>query len=184
MDRRLRDCLLACVLGAALAAHAGWVAAQPAPPASPPTPQQTTASFDDWIVRCETRAGPPVQKTCEMVQFTQTKGQQGVLSEIAIGRPLKNLPFKIAVQLPIGIWLPTGVRIVAGTADSGLLATFKRCIPQSCFADTEIKDDVIKRLRASTQNGRLEFKDGTQKDVSLPISFKGFGAAYDALLKE
>jgi invasion protein IalB len=181
MNRRIRYFLLACI-GAI--STSGTVAAQPATPPSPATPQQTTASFDDWIVRCETRAGPPVQKTCEMVQFTQTKGQQGVLSEIAIGRPIKNQPFKLAVQLPIGIWLPTGVKITAGTKNPALLAAFKRCIPQSCFADTEINDDMIKRLRANTEDGKLEFKDGAQKDASLPISFKGFGAAYDALLKE
>jgi invasion protein IalB len=180
MNCRARHLLLAWI-GPALAATAGTVAAQPA---SPPTPQQTTASFDDWMVRCETRTGPPVQKTCEMVQFTQTKGQQGVLSEVAIGRPIKGQPFKIAVQLPIGIWLPAGVRIVAGEKDPGLLVTFKRCVPQSCFADAEIKDDTIQRLRANTENGRLEFKDGAQKDASLPISFKGFGAAYDVLIKQ
>jgi invasion protein IalB len=106
---RARHLLLAWI-GPALAATAGTVSAQTASP----TPQQTTASFDDWIVRCETRTGPPLQKTCEMVQFTQAKGQQGVLSEVAIGRPIKGQPFKIAVQLPIGIWLPAGVRIVAG----------------------------------------------------------------------
>jgi invasion protein IalB len=180
MNRRNRHMLVLCI-GTALAGQACAAGAQPAPL---PAPQQTTASFDDWIVRCETRAGPPQRKICEMVQFTQTKGQQGVLSEVAIGRPVKSQPVKIAIQVPIGIWLPTGVKLVAGAKDPGILATFKRCIPQSCFADAEIKDDTIKQLRADSDGGKLEFKDGNQKDVSLPVSFKGFGAAYDALLKE
>jgi invasion protein IalB len=180
MNRRSRHMLVLC-LGTALAGQASPAAAQPA---SPPSPQQTTASFDDWIVRCETRAGPPQRKICEMVQFTQTKGQQGVLSEVAIGRPVKNQPIKMVIQVPIGIWLPTGIKLVAGAGDPGVVARFKRCIPQSCFADAEIKDDTIRRLRAGSNGGKLEFKDGNQKDVSLPVSFKGFGAAYDALLKE
>ncbi|MBN8936471.1 MAG: invasion associated locus B family protein [Rhizobiales bacterium] len=173
--------MLVLCLGTALAGQASPAAAQPA---SPPSPQQTTASFDDWIVRCETRAGPPQRKICEMVQFTQTKGQQGVLSEVAIGWPVKNQPIKMVIQVPIGIWLPTGIKLVAGAGDPGVVATFKRCIPQSCLADAEIKDDTIRRLRAGSTGGKLEFKDGNQKDVSLPVSFKGFGAAYDALLKE
>jgi invasion protein IalB len=173
--------MLVLCLGTALAGQAGPATAQPA---AAPSPQQTTASFDDWVVRCETRAGPPQRKICEMVQFTQTKGQQGVLSEVAIGRPVKNQPIKIVIQVPIGIWLPTGIKLVAGAGDPGVAATFKRCIPQSCFADAEIKDDTIRRLRAGGNGGKLEFKDGNQKDVSLPVSFKGFGAAYDALLKE
>jgi invasion protein IalB len=172
-------------VGAALSAQVFAAAAQPAPttPAASAAPQQTTATFEDWIVRCETRPGPPAQKACEMVQFTQTKGQQGVLSEVAIGRPVKNQPLKMVIQVPIGIWLPTGIKLSAGAKDS-IAATFKRCIPASCFADADLKDDSIKRLRAVSESGKLEFKDGAQKDVSLPVSFKGFGAAYDALMKE
>src|SRR5690349_410203 len=73
-------------------------------------PQQTTATYEDWIVRCETAQGPPVRKSCEMVQYTQAKGGQGVISQVAIGRASKTDPFKLVVQLPIGIWLPSGVK--------------------------------------------------------------------------
>jgi invasion protein IalB len=33
-------------------------------PAQAPTPQRTTASYEDWTVRCEARGTPPV-KACE-----------------------------------------------------------------------------------------------------------------------
>ena len=46
------------LIGALLVAAAGVAAAQ--------TPQQTTATYEDWIVRCETLAGPPPKRTCEM----------------------------------------------------------------------------------------------------------------------
>ena len=103
--------------------------------ASAQTPQQTTATYEDWILRCETQAGPPPKKTCEMVQYTQMQGQAGVISQVAVGRPVKGQPIKIVVQLPNGVWLPTGVKLVAGAADSGLAATFKRCTT-GCFAVT------------------------------------------------
>ena len=77
--------IVACAL---LVGPAGSVAAQPAAPA----PQQTAATYEDWIVRCETQPGPPPQKACEMVQFTQLKGQAGVLTQIAIGHPVKGQP--------------------------------------------------------------------------------------------
>jgi invasion protein IalB len=35
-----------------------------------------------------------------------------------------------------------------------------------------------------TEAGQIQFKDGAVKDISLPLSFKGFGAALDALSKE
>ena len=150
--------------------------------ASAQTPQQTTATYEDWIVRCETQEGPPPKKTCEMVQSTQMQGQ-GVISQVAVGQPVKGQPVKIVVQLPNGVWLPAGVKLIAGASDPGLVATFKRCLA-GCFADFEIKDDMIKKFRSMTEPGQIQFKDGTTKDISLPLSFKGFGAAFDALSKE
>jgi invasion protein IalB len=158
--------------------------AQPAAPAQPGAPQQTTATYEDWIVRCETLSGPPVRKSCEMVQYTQAKGGQGVISQVAIGRVSKNDPVKLVIQLPIGIWLPSGVKLVADAKDPGLVATFKRCLPQACFADVDISNDALRRYRAVTEQGQIVFKDGNQKDATLPVSFKGFGTAFDALAKE
>jgi invasion protein IalB len=190
---------LACM---ALIGQAGIAAAQapgqpPAPPApawpapgatapgAPSAPQQTTATYEDWIVRCETHPGPPPQKFCEMVQFTQVKGGQGgIVSQVAIGRAAKGQPVKLVIQLPIGVWLPTGIKLTAGAKDPGLLTTFKRCLPQACFTDAEINADMIKKFRTATEAGQIQFKDGNQKDASLPVSFKGFGTAYDALQKE
>ena len=39
-------------------------------------------------------------------------------------------------------------------------------------------------MRALTVQGRFEFKDAAQRNVAIPVSFKGFGQAYDALSKE
>ena len=150
----------------------------------PAPPQQTSATYDDWIVRCETRAGPPRQKTCEMVQFTQVKGQNTVLTQIIIGHPQKGKPTPMVIQVPIGAWLPTGVKLSAGGKDEGLQAEFKVCAPSTCIARLEVKDDTIRKFRALTEQGKLQFKDSNQRDVALPVSFKGFSTAFDALGKE
>jgi invasion protein IalB len=174
--------VVACVLFAAGPA----AAQQTAPPASPPTPspQQTSATYDDWIVRCESRPGPPVQKACEMVQFTQLKGQAGVLTQIGIGKPVKGQPVRVAIQVPTSVWLPTGVRLQTSDKDEGILAAFKSCVATACFGLSDVKDDVIRKWRAASEPGKLVFKDANQRDIALPVSFKGFVTAYDALLKE
>jgi invasion protein IalB len=177
---------LACIGLMGLIGEAGMAAAQaPAPPAGGSTPpQQTTATYEDWIVRCETQPGPPPQKFCEMVQFTQVKGGGSVISQVAIGRPVKGQPVKLVIQLPIGVWLPTGIKLFTGAKDPGLLTTFKRCLPSACFTDAEINADTIRKFRTTAEAGQIQFKDGNQKDASLPVSFKGFGTAFDALQKE
>jgi invasion protein IalB len=169
-----------------LLAAVNWAAAQQAPaaPNLGGTPQQTSATYEDWILRCESRPGPPVAKVCEMVQFTQIKGQQGVLTQIIVGKPVRGQPIRLAIQVPTSSWLPTGVKLVTGDRDPGVQAEFKWCIPNGCIAHTEIKDDTVRKFRAAAEGGKLLFKDANQRDIALPVSFKGFGAAYDALAKE
>lgn len=144
------------------------------------SPQRTTATYDDWTVRCEVN---DTVKTCEMAQAMQIKGQAQPVTQIAIGRQAKNDPMKIVFQVPINVWLPTGVKLVADDKDPGIVGTYRRCLPGACIADSELKDDVVKKLRGLTENGKLQFKDGGLQDVAIPISFKGFGQAYDAMLK-
>ena len=109
--------------------------------AAQPAPQRTSATYEDWTVQCELNAGPPAQKLCEVMQVGQAQGQ--TVSRVAIGRVTKTEPFKIVVQLPVNLWLPAGVKIQLDDKDPGLAAPFRRCVPAGCFADIEIKDDMV-----------------------------------------
>ena len=171
------------VRGGLLAVAAVLLSAQTTPPAAPGAPQRTTATYEDWTVRCETQ-GTPAVKSCEMLQAVNIQGQSNPITQIAIGKATKTEPLKLVLLVPINVWLPTGVKLMIDDKDPGLAAAYKRCVPAACFADVELKDDVVKKMRARTENGRLEFKDATQKDVAMPVSFKGFGQAFDALAKE
>ena len=148
------------------------------------SPQRTTATYDDWTVRCEIREAAPPQKSCEMVQIVNTQGQANPLSQIAMGRLAKSEPIKAVFQVPINVWLPAGVKFVFDEKEPALTATFKRCVSTACLADLDLKDDVLKKLRARSEPGRLEIKDAVQRDIAIPVSFKGFGQAFDALSRE
>jgi invasion protein IalB len=147
--------------------------------ASAQIPQQTTATYGDWIVRCEFHG---TNRTCEMDQTSQMQGR--LLSQIAIGRPSKTAPFRIVFQVPIKAWLPAGVTLVTNEKDPGLTATFKRCLTNGCFADTDLPEAVLKQLRTQTKNGKLQFKNDAQGLVTIPVSFKGFAQAFDAMARE
>jgi invasion protein IalB len=148
------------------------------------TPQRSTATYEDWTVRCETRPGPPAVKACEMVQAVTAPGQANPVTQVAIGRAAPKEPMKAVFQLPVNVWIPGGVRFVYDAKAQALAAGFRWCVPAGCFADLDLSADLIKRLRALNAQGRFEFKDAAQRDVAIPVSFKGFGTAYDALLKE
>ena len=147
-------------------------------------PQQTTATYGDWTLRCNLRPGPPPQKICQIVQSVRAQNQPNPVTQIAIGRPVKDGGLKAIIQVPINVWLPAGVKATFDEKEPPFVLEFKRCAPTGCLADLDISDETMTKLRALTANGKLQFKDGTQKDITVPISFKGFGQAFDALSKE
>ncbi|HLW89967.1 MAG TPA: invasion associated locus B family protein [Roseiarcus sp.] len=103
---------------------------------------------------------------------------------MAIQHPQKGQPLRLVVQVPVNVSLPSNVLIEAGDADPGLSAPFNRCLPVGCFADFDLKDDAVQKFRSATAPGKVMFKDSTERDVAVPLSFKGFGPALDALSKE
>jgi invasion protein IalB len=172
---------------ALLMASAGGAAAQRAAQVQPSpseAPQRTTATYADWVVQCETEAQQPHQKVCDMAQSTQVQGRNLPFSRIAIAHPLKGQPVRLVVQVPVNITFAINVRIQTGEADAGVAAPFARCTPNGCFADFDIKDDVLKKFRTAISAGKLSFADAGGHDVSVPLSFNGFNQAFDALLKE
>jgi len=70
-------------------------------PTAVEAPQSTTATYADWVVQCQTRAGPPAEKICDMGQVTQLQGKNVPFSRVAVAQPVKGQPIKFVVQLPV-----------------------------------------------------------------------------------
>jgi invasion protein IalB len=158
-----------------------------ATPAAPvdQTPQRTTASYGDWVVRCETTPGPPPQKNCDMEQLAQVQGQAQPISRVAIPLPPKGEGPKMFIQLPINVSFAVPLKITTDGKDAGTSTPFRRCVPAGCFAEVELKDDLQKKFRAAAaEPGKIVFKDAGDRDVTIPLSFKGFAQAFEALLKQ
>jgi invasion protein IalB len=147
-------------------------------------PQSTTATYADWVVQCQSHAGPPPEKVCDMAQVTQAQGSNTAFSRVAIAQPVKGQVVRLVVQLPVNASFAGNVRIQTGDTDPGIAAPFARCIPGGCFADFDLKDDVLKKFRGSSGNGKLTFPDSTGREIAVPVSFNGFAQAFDALARE
>ncbi len=137
-------------------------------------------------MQCETHAGPPPQKICDMAQISQVQvqGRQNPFSRVAVAHPVKAQPVKLVVQVPVNVAFSTSVRIQTGDGDPGIAAPFARCLPAGCFADFDLKEETLKKFRAAFGAGKLSFADAGGHDITVPLSFNGFGQAFDALAKE
>lgn len=153
-------------------------------PAGAQQSQSTSATFGEWIVQCASEAGPPPKKTCQMVQMTRVNGKNITFSRIAIVPAAGRRPAGMEAQFPVNVSLHAPVIVRTGEADAGFSAPFDRCLPAGCFAEFELKDEIVKRLRAAEGAGKAIFKDAGGHDVAVPMSFKGFREAFDALAKE
>jgi invasion protein IalB len=163
------------------------VGAPPAPAGQAPSadePQRTTATYGDWVVQCVTNTNPPSEPVCDMAQVTQLQGKNVPFSRVAVAHPDKSQPLKLTVQVPINASFATEVNIQAGDDDPGIIAPFTACTPNGCFAEFALKDDMLKKLRAATSVGKVSFADAGGHAVTVPISFNGFAAAFDALAKK
>ncbi|WP_234052906.1 MULTISPECIES: invasion associated locus B family protein [unclassified Xanthobacter] len=169
--------------GSAMAQQKPAAPPAPAAGAQPSQPGATTATYRDWVLRCVTQegGGQGSGRVCEIAQNLQMQGQ-GTVASIAVGRADPKGPVSLVIQLPPGVWLPAGVKVQVDDKAKPIQLEFKKCL-QSCFAEAPLDAAALQQLRAASEPGNFTFENGARRTLTLPISFKGFGAALDASLK-
>ncbi|WP_376090082.1 invasion associated locus B family protein [Roseomonas sp. CCTCC AB2023176] len=150
-----------------------------APPAAGANePERTTASFGDWILRCERPAGG--QALCEAAQIVSANNQ--AVAQFAFARPGRGEPLRLTVLVPHNVGFGAAPRLAApdGTSVPPVELAWRRCLPVGCLADAPA-GDAVARLRTRTEQMRLTFQDGAGREIALPFSPRGLSAALDAL---
>jgi invasion protein IalB len=159
-------------------------AAASAPAPVPSTPERTTASFGDWVMRCDAVPAPG-KRICEAAQLMTVQGQAAPVAQVAFGRSAHGEPMRVTVVLPVAVMLTSKPKILSDKDDkSPIEVSWQRCVPGGCIATATIADDVVGRLGARTEPGSIMFKDAADHDVALPLSFRGLAQALAALAKE
>ncbi len=167
-------------------AEANKQAAAPQAKPVPTEPGATTASFGDWVLRCQRggTAEKPV-RVCEVAQSMQVQGQNQPIAQVAIGRAGAGEPLQVTVLLPPNVVFPSNVRMLSDEKDTaGYDLSWRRCLPGACIADAPAKDDTLKRWRSAGEPGRIVFKNAGGQEVAIPLSWRGLPQALDALVKE
>jgi len=191
-----------------LAAQAGVVAGSPAAQGGPPAvtvapgtpaarqapavvvpqrdagPEMTTATFGDWILRCQPISGQ-AKRSCEIAQSIVLQGQAAPVAQLAFGRTAPNEPLYLTAVVPTNVTFPSVVRISIDERDDRPVdVAWKRCLPAGCFANLAMTEPILARWRGQEGAGRLVFKNGAGQDTQLPISFRGLARALDGLARE
>ena len=159
-------------------------AGTPSQPAQ--TPDHTTATFGDWTLRCDRRLDlTPPQRVCELGLVIQKQGEAGAQAQIALGRVARGETLRITAVLPPNVALKANPKVVVeGQEPPSTELSWTRCIAGGCFADAAVSPALLNSLRTRTEPARLDYRDGTDRDMTLPISFKGVSPALEALARE
>lgn len=186
-----RVLLMAALLGlanasAALAASPTAVPATPAP-APPPVsaePANTSATYGDWVMRCQRVGdGTAARRMCEVAQTIRVQQGRDPIAEVALGRLPVEKALHLTALLPPNVSFPSSVSMTGEKPAQTLDLQWRRCLPGGCFADAVAADDLIKAWRGTAGTGKLTFKDAGGRDIQLPVSFRGLAQALDALDK-
>ncbi|NBZ86250.1 invasion associated locus B family protein [Stagnihabitans tardus] len=143
-----------------------------AAPAWAETPQQTTATYDNWTVVCQ---GP----ACEAVTRLNVKGQDGQL------RPLLSMSFasgqSLRLQLPLGVDLTAAPEV---RTDPPTALRWKTCVAAGCLAEAVLEPATVKQMTAKLEEVVVRFValgPEAGKTIEVPVSLKGFGDAVKSL---
>ena len=109
--------------------------------------ERTMAIFGHWTLSCVSASGQKV-KSCGLVQVQKFGNQTSAASQIGIGRGSSG-PYKISIQIPADVWMPSGAKLIFGDGASVINAAFKWCVSTHCLADADLSDANIKTLRTT-----------------------------------
>jgi invasion protein IalB len=146
--------------------------------------QSTTATYGDWVVRCHEESTKPPKKTCDMEQLTEVQGKGTPLSRAILVHPQHGQPVNLIVQLPVNVWLGSGIKLQIDKTQPDIPGQFTRCVPAGCFANIVLNEAALKAFRVASKPGEIIFKNAGGHDIAIPLSFKGFAQSFDALAKD
>jgi invasion protein IalB len=136
-------------------------------------------------LRCQRiAAASSTQQVCEVTQTVQAQGQQNPILQLSIGLLRAKEPMKLTIVAPVNVSFPSVARLAIDEKDlQPAELIWRRCLPGGCFAELEIKDELLKRWRALVAGGLVQIVDAAGREIAIPFSFRGFAQALDALLK-
>lgn len=134
----------------------------------------------NWAYACET-AGQPPAKQCRIVQnLTVAKGdKQQRLLTVIVREQAKAKNHALLLALPHGLFLPAGVEIRVDDSKPAKLVV-QTSDAQGAYAGVEISDELLVALKKGDQMA-VSFMSAARKRLSVPVTLKGFTAAYSKL---
>ena len=133
----------------------------------------------DWQIRCDTPPGAQNEQ-CALFQSVVAEDRVNVGITVLVLKTADQKVRLMRVRVPLGVLLaPHGLGLKIDDADVGR-AGFVRCLPNGCYAEVVMDDNLLAKLRAGKTATFYIFQT-PEEGIGFPMSLKGFGEGYDQL---
>lgn len=170
--------------------HSSLLWAQSAPVAPPGAnstqkagsePQATTATFGDWVLRCNRISPSKPERACEAAFVIQRENLGPAGIQLAIGLPTQN-GARFVLLMPANVSLTAKPMLKSDArGDVPIEFSWRRCTPLGCIAEASLASADLQRLKPFSGKGQLTLKDASDRNATIQISFNGFGPVLTAL---
>jgi len=150
----------------------------PIKPQAPATPLGEAGKGPGWAVNCKSDARTK-NLSCRMSQTVVAKQTGRTLTNVAFLVPGQSENAELVLQLPLGLYLPAGVNYQIDKNTPRHLG-FGMCNRKGCYAREPISPELLTKLRNGKQL-KIDFKDSSEKAVSIAVSLDGFAFAHDKI---
>jgi invasion protein IalB len=158
-----------------LAAVALAVAFLVAPGAGAVQGQETTQTFEHWSIAClPNQAG---QSECLMFQDIIADGTDQSIMRVTVVKTPRSV---LIVTTPLGVILPQGLILAIDQQEASRMQ-YQICIEPGCRAQIELAPELVQRLKSGV-GATVTIVGPNGQPIAVPVSLKGFTAAYDALI--
>ena len=130
-----------------------------------------------WIVNCASVTG---QVNCEAVQRLMLQKTGQLLLGITIRLPKGAKDPTMMVQLPHGMYLPSGVSLKIDDS-AAKKEPVQTCDAKGCYVGLAIDPGLLKTMQ-SGKAMTVTFQNLAKKDITIPVTLSGFAEAYKKLL--
>jgi invasion protein IalB len=153
------------------------------PPAAAPAPAALAPAADaapnppppEWVSRCASdgRQGA-LECAVEQTAFLSKTGQ--LVAAVTIRVPADTHQPTIAVQVPVGLFLPGGVSL---QVDDGkpLALPLQTCDLKGCYAGTTVSPEMLAALKTGKKLA-ITFQSLSKENITIPLQLTNFGQAY------
>ncbi|MEX2035766.1 MAG: invasion associated locus B family protein [Xanthobacteraceae bacterium] len=136
--------------------------------------QEAPQVYEHWSIVCN--ANQAGQRECLMYQDIIADGTDQSIMRVTV---VKTPQSALIVTTPLGVILPQGLILAIDQQEASRMQ-YQICIEPGCRAQIDLAPELVQRLKSGV-GATVTIVGPNNQPIAVPVSLKGFTAAYDAL---